>query len=964
MTSSAPGKKKAIYLSLKWQVVLGISLVLIVVNFVITLFTYNQILSQFEQNRLLTQQAYKRGFDGLVTNSFNRMKQLSYLIPVLKVNSDKINAEHRNSAKNNFSQQLEKIIERHASLLQIEYGLNSIYYFQESAQPQVAWNPGQLSQTVRQMVRESLETEQPGSRLECHEQCNLYTATPLLDEDGKIGIILLSASLVDLVIEFSSISDADIGLITRINQTAQAFNKDFMLLKNWRTQLLVVSNAEQQRLLLESFSQRYSLDQALARVQKLEWHDNFYEVQLIPLTDITQEQTTIALVISDISQELAAIDATALKTFYMGLLGLLVSEVMLFFILWFPMRNLTCIVGVLPLFAHKAYSRIREKLQNSASDTLVHDEIDLLSDSVFHLSLQLEDLQKQVDNKTRGMLERTNELAKDKEFITGLLDTTQAIILTQDKQGNILMLNSTGWNLIAYESDGIVGTLFNNILLDNESKRELITKLDEIRLGDREHYHHEAEIKCATKARCIVSWYHSLLSIPGDDGAVMLSVGLDITERKIAEERLEWLADHDPLTHLYNRRRFQKDLGHVLAISRKYNKSGALLYFDVDHFKYLNDTQGHQYGDRMLNLIAKKLKTILKCPDIIARLGGDEFAVVLIEADEKVAVNVAQRIIDNVRSIDTNVLGGAHKISVSIGVVLFPSDGFNIPELMANADLAMYQAKEKKRGSFHLFSSDSQVRERVNQLMVRKERIETAIAEDWFVLYFQPIMNIKTGEIKRYESLIRMIEEDGSIHMPDSFITEAEQLGLIDEVDQLVMKKAIQALGGFLADGYDLSLSVNLSGRAMDNPDILNLIKEQLQQHNVAPSRLIIELTETAAVSDIMGAERLMREIKDLGCRFALDDFGVGFSSFFYLKQLPVDYVKVDGMFVRQLPYSDEDQIFVKALNEMAHGLGKKTVAEFVENEKILEMLIANGVDYAQGYYIGKPLPDILREKC
>ena len=975
MTLTKQRTNKAVYLSLKWKVVLGISLVLIFVNIAVTTLTYQQILSQFEQNRLLTQQAYKRSFDGVVQNSFDRMRQLSYIIPILKINDS--SSEQSPSiegglpteslpalkTRKSFPNKLQHIIEQHASLLQIEYGLNSIYYFKDDKQPSVVWNGGILPGTVTQMLSETFNSEQPGSRLECREQCNLYTATPLLYDDGEIGVLLLSASLIDLVVEFAGISDADIGLINHSNNLFQDLQKDFMLLKNWDSKLLIMSHAEEQRMLLENFSQKYTLAQALSRVQQIAWQDKFYEVQLIPLNEVTQEQTTMALVISDISQELAAINATTWKTFYTGLLGLLVSEIMLFFILWFPMRNISSIVKVLPLFAQNSYSLIREQLKSSHSKVFWNDEIGLLSDSVFDLSVQLEDLKLQVDNKTKGLVVRTNELAKEKEFITGLLNTTQAIILTQDIHGNIVMLNAKGWHLIANESSDIVGTPFNDILVNNETKRDMATKLNEIRLGDREHYQHEAEIVCSAKSHCIISWYHSLLSIPGDDGAVMLSVGIDITERKMAEEQLEWIADHDPLTGLYNRRRFQKDLSNILAIARQYEKTGALLYFDVDHFKYLNDTQGHQAGDRMLQVISEKLKVTLKRPDLIARLGGDEFAVVLADADREIAMKVAQRIIDNVRSLESNTLGGAHKISVSIGVVLFPADGFNIPELMANADLAMYQAKEKKRGSFHLFSSEDQVLERVNQLMARKKRIEQAISDDCFVLYFQPIMDLENDEIQRYETLIRMIEKDGNVVTPDSFIPEAEQLGLIEEIDELVMKKAIHALGGFIEEGYDLSLSVNLSGKAMDNPDILTLIREQLQLHKVDPSRLIIEVTETAAVSDIVGAERLMHEIKELGCRFALDDFGVGFSSFFYLKQLPVDYVKLDGMFIRQLPYSDEDQIFVKALNELAHGLGKKTVAEFVENDKILAMLKTYGVDYAQGYYVGKPLPDILRNE-
>ena len=976
MMSKKPKQEKSIFLSLKWKVILGISLVLIVVDFIVSIVTYNQIQFQFEQNRLQTQQTYKREFDGLVKNSFDRMRQLSYLVPLLKLNSEfleeslpikgsfqaegSFQAKGSPQVKDSFPQQLKKIINQHASLLQIEYGLNSLYYFQDTEQPLVVWNGHRLPDTVKTMLKDSLKSELPENLLECQEQCNLYTITPLLHENGKTGILLLGVSLTDLVVEFARISHADIGLITRVNPLNSVIDESFYL-KKWHARLLAISHADEQRRLMDYFSQNYSLEQSLDKSQHVSWEGKTFEIQLIPLNDTAQEQNTMTLVVSDISDELSAIEAMTLKTFNTGLLGLLISEFLLFMILWLPMRNIIKIVNVLPLFTQNSYRKIRQQL-NLSGHTFFNDEIGLLSKSVVDLSLQLEHLNQQVDQKTEGLIVRSDQLKKEKEFISGLLETTQAIILTQDVHGRIKMLNSKGWSLIAHDSNGILDTHFDEILISDELKRGAVEKLNAIRVGEREHFHHEAEIHCSNSSRCTISWYHSLLSIRGDDGAVMLSVGIDITERKVAQEQLEWIADHDPLTGLYNRRRFQIDMERILSIARQYKKTGALLYFDVDHFKYLNDTQGHQAGDQMLQLISDKLKTTLKRPDMIARLGGDEFAVVLSEADDDVATKVALRIIDSVRSIETNILGGAHKISVSIGIVLFPNDGFNIPDLMANADLAMYQAKERKRGSYHLFSSDAHVRERVSQLMLRKERIESAIAEDRFMLYFQPIMNIKTGKIQRYETLIRMKEKDGSIQYPDSFIPEAEQLGIIDEIDRLVMKKAIYALGGFIADGFDISLSVNLSGGAMSNPDILGLIQALLEEFHVEPSRLLIEITETAAVSDIVGAERLMYEIKDLGCRFALDDFGVGFSSFFYLKQLPVDFVKLDGMFIRQLPYSDEDQIFVKALNDMAHGLKKQTVAEFVENEKILEMLEKYDVDYAQGYYIGKPLPDIIRE--
>ncbi len=954
-------QKNSFILSLKWKVVLEISVVLIVVNFIVTWVTYNQIRAQFDQNRLQTQQTYEREFEGLVKNSFDRMRQLSYLIPLLKIHTSP------GADSETFAPRLKQIIKQHISLLQIEFGLNSLYYFHNSEQPQVVWNAHQLPDAVKDMLRKSLSSEQPQSLLECQEQCNLYTITPLLLENGETGILLLGVSLADLIVEFASISNADIGLITRVDQSNEAADES-ILLKAWNARLLAVSHAEQQRQLMDVFSHAYSLQQSLNKIQQISWQDKYFEVQLIPLNEMSRVRNTMTLVISDITEELVTINNRTLNTFKSGFLGLLISEFLLFIILWLPMHKINKIVEVLPLFTKNSYSEIREQLQFSNKKVFFDDEIDLLSGSVIDLSRQLENLNQQVAHKTRGLVQRTKELAREKKFIEGLLETTQAIILTQDKQGRIKMLNSKGWALIASKDSSILNSCFDDILIDDDARQDAVNHLNEIRRGEREHFDHEAKIKTANHSRCIISWFHSLLSIRGDDGAVMLSVGIDITERIKAQEdyvvavdNYEWVDTHDHITGLYNRSRFQNDMEAILNSVREDGQGGALLFLGVDHFKYLNDKLGHHEGDLTLKLISRKLRTALKRHERIYRVGGDEFAIILDGTEETAALKFTQKIIDNIRS--TLVLAGSHKISISVGVVLFPEHGDNTQLLISNAVLAIKRAKEKKRGSYHLFSLKDQGRERElrDQAMLRKEHIENAIIENRFVLYFQPIMNVKTGEIKRYETLVRMKEKDGSIQMPDSFIPEAESMGLIDKIDQLVMEKAIIALAQFASEGLDLSLSVNLSGKAMDNPEILLLIQILLKEHDVEPSRLIIEVTETAAVSDIMGAERLMRKIRELGCRFALDDFGVGFSSLNYLKQLPVDYVKLDGMFIRQLPYSADDQVFVKALNEMAHGLDKQTVAEFVENEEIVEMLEKYGVDYAQGYYIGKPLPDILR---
>jgi EAL domain-containing protein (putative c-di-GMP-specific phosphodiesterase class I) len=271
----------------------------------------------------------------------------------------------------------------------------------------------------------------------------------------------------------------------------------------------------------------------------------------------------------------------------------------------------------------------------------------------------------------------------------------------------------------------------------------------------------------------------------------------------------------------------------------------------------------------------------------------------------------------------------------------------------------MYQAKEAGRNCWHVFLDSEQAREQMSAKVTWKDKIEQALVDQRMTLYFQPIMEIANGEISHYEVLIRMIDTDGTIIMPGEFISVAERTGLIHQINRYVLQASIEKLASLKGLETKINLSINLSGRVMDDPQLLQQLTHLLSSHNVDPQRLVFELTETAALADVNAAERLMTELQSLGCRFALDDFGVGFSSFYYLRELPLDIVKIDGSFIKQLPNNPKDQVFVKALTEMAHALGKETVAEFVEDETTLNLLADLGVVYAQGYHIGRPSPNI-----
>nr|WP_242470701.1 EAL domain-containing protein [Thiocystis violacea] len=424
-------------------------------------------------------------------------------------------------------------------------------------------------------------------------------------------------------------------------------------------------------------------------------------------------------------------------------------------------------------------------------------------------------------------------------------------------------------------------------------------------------------------------------------------------DREQAEARLLWLSDHDPLTRLMNRRRFKEDFTRIVDQATRYGHQGALLFLDLDEFKDVNDLNGHQVGDSLLQRVAEELRGITQPSDLLARLGGDEFALVLPEASLEEATAHADAAQRAIRSITLSEQGRQHRISASIGIARFPAHGSEIPELMANADLAMYQAKEHGRGRWHLFSAQEPVREQLDARILWKEQIAEALRDERFALYFQPIIDIRTGVPCHMEALLRMIDYRGAVIGPDRFIPIAEKTGQIQAIDQWILTKAL----GVLARHGEIRLAINLSASAMDDPTILTTLQRLLSEYRITPSRLSFEVTETVAIGSLSRAARLMRSIQELGCRFALDDFGSGYASYAYLRQLPVDDIKIDGAFIRDLPSNREDRIFVKAVTDMAHGMDRRVIAEFVETEEVLEILRELGVDCAQGYLFGKPAP-------
>lgn len=474
-------------------------------------------------------------------------------------------------------------------------------------------------------------------------------------------------------------------------------------------------------------------------------------------------------------------------------------------------------------------------------------------------------------------------------------------------------------------------------------------------MGGREHFEVEADLECKDNGTLNIVWQHSRLQGQTTEGPVILSVGMDITARKKAELRLAWLADHDPLTGLFNRRRFEKELAESIAVAKRYRHTGALLFFDLDQFKYVNDTSGHGAGDRLLVILSNSLPTLLREVDTIGRLGGDEFGVILSRANADEAIHVARKILAHITEMEFPCGDRIHKVSASIGVALFPEHGSEVQDLLARTDLAMYQVKEGGRGGWYLLSTDDKSHRVMQERVLWKQRVENALAEKRFVLFVQPIVDIKTGFARHWEVLLRMRGESDALIAPSHFIEVAESTGLIHALDRMVLSEAATHLARMRNQGREVTLTINLSGHAFNDPQLLTYIKSVLAEHRLNPRQIIFEMTETAAVSDIGAARRLMEAINKIGCLFALDDFGTGFSSFSYLRQLPFEYIKIDGSFIRNLRSRPDDQVLVKAMVDIAVAFKKKTIAEQVEDAETLALLKEYGVDYSQGYYLGRP---------
>jgi diguanylate cyclase (GGDEF)-like protein len=421
------------------------------------------------------------------------------------------------------------------------------------------------------------------------------------------------------------------------------------------------------------------------------------------------------------------------------------------------------------------------------------------------------------------------------------------------------------------------------------------------------------------------------------------------------EAQLRYIADHDSLTGLLDRRRFRSELDQYVSFSARYGGQGAVMIIDIDGLKAVNDSHGHHAGDQLIRRVAGIMRERVRTTDIVARLSGDEFAVLMPQTDTTGALHLGEDL--RAQVAESVAPDTAATVTISVGITMFGGErGIGAEAVLLAADQAMYRAKEDGRNQIALFQDPDEPKRNHQRRQTTTARIRDALTNDRLSLHTQPIRSLASGGIERYELLLRMTGDNGELLPAASFIETAERSGMVQELDRWVVVRALELLASREREGQPVSLHVNLSGASVADLSVLEFIERRLDEGEADPARCTFEITETARVHDYEAAGGFADRITEFGCQVAIDDYGAGFGPFHYLKSIPFDLIKIDGSFISDMPNSDADQLTVQAIVQIARGLGKTTIAEYVQDDITAQMLREYGVDMAQGYHLGRPV--------
>lgn len=782
----------------------------------------------------------------------------------------------------------------------------------------------------------------------CDQGCSQLATEPFFFANGDRGFIVIGQNMSELVGRYQAITGVDLAMI--MEKPSHLSQSQY--LSAWQSQLWAASQYEITFDLLQQFSvdnknlkNIYFEDSIWAQ-----WEDEYRINKLIPANYFQVGYPLSYINIIDNKAHQSLLKTELINQILAGLIAWLFAVTLIVLALLGPIKRIMRVVNALALLPKQHYQEAKNTIQTSKHK--IHDEITELETTTIDLSDKLEALDYQIDVSKQKLQQQILTVSRSKDFLQRLFDNANLYILMQDSLYSINQSNAYFDNHFAE----IPHNAFTSLLKDEQEKRTLIKNGVLLLSGEIEAFQQETWLKNHKQEDVYVTWTHTLVEDENGHKQI-LSIGIDITQRKKDEHSLKWLADNDSLTKIGNRRTFHARLQALLDS----NRHGAIVFIDVNRFKQINDIYGHVVGDQVLIEIAQHLKSHVREHDTVCRLAGDEFTLLLPDINriglESILSDLAQRISGRLIMED----GRGVDYTASFGAALFPEHGDDEQSLIVHSDMAMYQAKRKGLNHWHIFDFSDDSLQSLKEEHHLMNIIRKALKKDRFKMEYQPIMHIKSCKVSHYEALVRLTDKEGNALSPADFIPVAERVGLINELDFWVFTHVMQFIAELPEEQKQLRFSVNISAPSLQDVNFARRVIGICKMFSINPKQLIIELTETAYIDSLKQVSKNLEYLHDQGFAIALDDFGVGFSSFSYMTQLPLTYIKLDGAYIQELHKNQKNRAFIESVVIMASAFGMQTIAEFVQSEADLRVLEEIGVDYAQGYLVGmsqEPLMD------
>ncbi|WP_067863357.1 putative bifunctional diguanylate cyclase/phosphodiesterase [Neptuniibacter marinus] len=922
------------FFSLRWKVFIYLVFALTMVHLIYGYYSYLSLEKKSEQQRL---EFIKRDVDvleGLVATSYDRLLNLAEIIPLV------VNKQYEGNIR---SEAYTEVIGTLFPDLVMSGSMDAIYFYDSAGKLVV--KDGIFVDFPVSVITQVQEIESPVKFFHCAEQCLRFIAMPVTLENSQVGVVVVGREMRDIILEFNHQTGRDIGLALQPAESVDDARLQMLELK------YLTQKSENEMLLNTLVSEQHI--SAEGGVYEVDANNRHYQI-LLKAPEGTIPGQAYWILIEDHTNTYIAARDDLIQSLLVSGSGLLVAALFLLTVLRSPLSALAKVSSLLPLLAKSSYEDIRLGIHTIKRSNIFEDELDLLQNSTLEVSQQLEYLETSLLERAENLTERSVQLEAERDFVTSLLNTAEAIIMTLDDEGNIETINRFGLGILGLNNEEVTSLSFFDLEHDQQDVKEHQALMERLLNKQENKIQILAGIRAQSGQVLQISWLHSALNIP-DSNAQVLSIGMDVTERQHAEKSLEWIANHDSLTALPNRLMFNNLVEQALARHLGGEDIIAVLFCDLDSFKDVNDSLGHPVGDELLKQAAERIQNVISTSDILARLGGDEFTV-LLEACSSVQEleDAAAHILTAFR--EPFIIDGYEIFStLSIGIAIYPEHAVDVTTLVQYADVAMFDAKERGKNQLR-FYHDERGSERYERFSLIND-LRRALERDELKVYFQPQIDTSSGSVMGAEALLRWQHKELGMISPAKFIPLAEEQGLIVPIGEWVLREACKQ-GKILHDeGIHICMGVNVAGQQIMHESLLSTVQQVIHETGIDPKLVDLEVTENFLLRQPEITIPKLQKIREMGISLSMDDFGTGYSSLSYLKKLPLNTLKIDQSFVRDIGIDPEGEAIVKAIIVLAKSLGLKVLAEGVETSEQLAYLRLHGCHLIQGYYFSRPLP-------